>query len=112
MHGSKDFKDSESMHSGQLSHVSSESALLLLQDERGDLLGRAKFVQPNIWDMPFTSGDVCASPPTHPSSSYTRIPAPWDPPDAGRIPERTSTGQLVLEDGDGGNGAIPNPSFQ
>ena len=32
-------------------------------------------------------------------------------PDAGRIPERTSTGQSVTEDCDRGKGAIPNPRF-
>ena len=45
-HDSKDFKDAESMHSGQLLHVPSASALFLDQDERGDLLGRAKITMP------------------------------------------------------------------
>ena len=40
-----------------------------------------------------------------------RIPTPWDHPDTGRVSERTSTGQPVTEDGDGGKSAIPNPKF-
>ena len=44
MHDSKDFKDAESVHSAQLSHVPSDPALRPLQDERGDLLGRAKII--------------------------------------------------------------------
>ena len=81
------------------------------QDDRGGLLGRAKIMPPNIWDTQFTSGDVFASPPVYPSSSYTRIPTPSDNPDTGRIPERTSMGQPVPEDGDGGQGVIPTPRF-
>ena len=34
--------DAESVHSGQLSHVPSDSALFLPQDERGDLLAAPK----------------------------------------------------------------------
>ena len=99
------------MHSGQLSHVPSKSALCFSQDERGDLLGRAKIVPPNIWSTPFTSGNVFTSPLAHPSSSYTRIPTPWNHPDAGRIPEGTRMEQLPPEDGDGGKGEIPKPRF-
>ena len=46
MHDSKDFKDAGSMHSGPLSHVPSESALLLPQADQGGLLSRAKNMQP------------------------------------------------------------------
>ena len=99
------------MHIGQLSHVPSESALIPFQDERGDLLGRAKIMPPNIGKTSFTSGDAFTSPLAHPASSYARIPTPWNHPGAGRIPERTSTGQPVTEDSDGGKGAIPNPRF-
>ena len=53
MHDSKDYKDAESMHRGQLTHVPSDSALFLHQDERGDLLGRAKITRPEIWNTPF-----------------------------------------------------------
>ena len=63
MHDSRDFKDAESMHSGQHSHVPSESALFPPQDDRGGLLGRAKIMPPNIWDAQFASRDVFASPP-------------------------------------------------
>ena len=56
MHDSKDFKDAESMHSGQLSHVPGDSALFPHQDERRDLLVRAKSTPPDIWNTPFTSG--------------------------------------------------------
>ena len=72
---SKDFKDAESMHSGQLSHVPIESALFPLQDDRGGFLG-CEIMPPNIWDTQFTSGDVFASPPAYPSSSFERIPTP------------------------------------
>ena len=65
MHDSKDFKDAESVHSGQLSHVPSESTLLPPQDERRDLLGRAKIMPPNIWNALFTLGNVITSPPAH-----------------------------------------------
>ena len=48
IHVSKDFKDAETMHSGQLSHVPSESVVFLRQDERGDLLGSAKSMPPKF----------------------------------------------------------------
>ena len=76
MHDSKGFKDVESVHSGQFSHVSSDSASFLLQDERGDLLGRAKIMPLNIWNTLFILGNVFPSPPAYPSSSYERIPTP------------------------------------
>ena len=66
---------------------------------------------PNIWSTPFTSGNVFTSPLAHPSSSYTRIPTPWNHPDAGRIPEGTPYGAAPPEDGDGGKGEIPKPRF-
>ena len=56
MHDSKDFKDAESMHSGQLTHVPSDSALFPHQDERGNLLGRAKITPPDFWNTPFAQG--------------------------------------------------------
>ena len=62
-----------------------------------------------LGDTQFSTEDVFASPHVHPSSSYTWIPTPWNNPDTGRVPERTSTGQFAPEDGDGGKGAIPNP---
>ena len=59
VHDSENLKDAESVHSGQLSHVASDSESFLPQNERGDLFGRAKnFMPPNIWNTPFTSGDV------------------------------------------------------
>ena len=99
------------MHTGQLSHVPSDSASFLLQDERGDLLGRSKIMPPKKWNTPFTSGNVFASPPAYPSSSHETIPTPWDNPDRGGTPEGTSTWQPVTEDGDGGKDAIPTPRF-
>ena len=62
MHDSKNSKVAESMHSGQLSHVPSESALFPLQDDRGGLLGRAIVMPPNIWDTLCASGNFFASP--------------------------------------------------
>ena len=103
MHDSENLKDAESVHSGQLSHVASDSESFLPQDEQRDLSGSAKiFKPPNIWNTPFTLETFFTSPLAHPSSSYIRIPSPLNHPDAGRIPEKTSTGQLVTEDGDGG----------
>ena len=58
MHDSKGFMDVESVHSGHFSHVSSDSASFLLQDERGDLLGRAKIMPLITWNTQFTSGNV------------------------------------------------------
>ena len=111
MHDSKDFKDAESMHSGPLSHVPCESALFPHQDDQGGLLGRAKVMPPKIWDTPCTSGNVFASPLVYLSTSFSRIPTPWDDPDAGRIPGRTSTGKLVPGNGSGGKDAMPTPRF-
>ena len=109
MHVSKDLKDAEPVHGGQLSHVPSESASFLHQDERRDLLGRAKIMLANVWNTQCTAGNVFRNPLAYPSSSHERIPTQWDHPDAGRVSERTCTGQLVTEDGDEGKGAIPNP---
>ena len=99
------------MHSGQLSHVSSDSALIPPQDERGDLRGLAKIMPPNTWNTPFSSGNVFTRSPAYRSSSHERMAPPWGHPDAGRISERTYTGQRVTEDGDGGKGATLNPIF-
>ena len=111
MHDSKDFKDAQSVHSGQLSHVPSDSALFPPQIDQGGLLGRAKSMPHNIRDTWDTSGNVFASPPVYPSTSYPRIPTPWNNPDAGRIPLRVSTGQPVTGNGDGEKDAIPIPRF-
>ena len=110
-HHSEDAKDAESMHSGRLSHVPSESALFPHQDERGDLLGRAKIMPPNIWNTPFTLGNVRTSPLAYPSSSHERMRPPGNHPDAGQISERTCTGQPVTDDGDGKKNAVPNQRF-
>ena len=109
MHDSKDFMDAESMYSGQLSHVPNESALFRHQDERGDLLARAKITPPDFWNTSFTSGNVFSSPPVDPSQSHERMSSPWDHPDAGKFSETICTGQPVAEDGDEGKSAIPNP---
>ena len=111
MHDSKGFKVTESEHSGPLFHVPSESALFPHLDDQGGLLSRTRNPQPDIWDTQCASGNVFASPPVNPSTSNPRILTPWDNPDTGRIPERTSTEQPVLKDSDGGEVAIPNPRF-
>ena len=108
-HDSLDSQDAESMHSGQFSHVPRESAIFLPEDERGGLLGHTKIMPPSFWDAQFSTEDVFARLHVHPSSSYTWIPTPWNNPDTGRVPKRTSTVQFALEDGDGGKGSIPNP---
>ena len=80
------------------------------EDERGGLLGHTKIMPPSFWVMrSFQRKTFLQGPHVHPSSSYTWIPTPWNNPDTGRVPERTSTGQFAPEDGDGGKGAIPNP---
>ena len=93
MHHSKGFKDAESVHSGPLSHVPSESALIPPQDDQGGLLGRAKIMPPDIWDTQCASGNFFASPPVNPSTSYPRILTPWEDPDARIIPREPVRGR-------------------
>ena len=62
-------KDAESIRSGILSHVSSESALFSHQGGKGGLLSRAQNMQPDIWDTHGTSVNVFAS---SPRSSSTK----------------------------------------
>ena len=111
MHDSKDFKDAESVHSGQLSHVPSESALFLLQDERGDLLGSAEIMPPKSWNAQCTSGDVFTSPPAcprHPIQGYPHYGTIQIQEEFQREPVRCSLYlKTVMEE----KGAIPNPRF-
>ena len=48
MDDSREFKDAESVSSGQLSHVPSEPALFPLPTDPGGLLSRARNTQPDI----------------------------------------------------------------
>ena len=61
MNDSRDFKVAESVRSGQLSHVFSESALLGPQADQGGLLSRARNLQPDILDTYGTLANVFAS---------------------------------------------------
>ena len=95
------------MHSGLLSHVLSEVALFLplflpSQDDRGGSLGRAK-LHHQIVKIRSEHRETSLQVRFFPSTSYH--------PDEGRIPDRTSTGQPVLGNGDGGKDAIPTPRF-
>ena len=113
MHDSKDFKDADSLHSGQLSHVPSDSALI----SSPRWARRFFLAAPKLCCLIFGTRRLhrrepfFTSPPAYPSSSHERMLPPWDQPDAGRISERTCTKQPVTEDGDGGKSAIPNPRF-
>ena len=72
MNDSRDFKDAESVRSGQLSHVPSEPMLFSLPPGPGGLLSRARNLQPDIWNTHGFSGNVASSP-AHSSSSCSRI---------------------------------------
>ena len=50
MNDSRDFKDAESVRSGQLSHIPSEPMLFPLLTDPGGLLSRARNLQPDIWN--------------------------------------------------------------
>ena len=82
MNNSSDFKDAESVRSGPLSHVPSESALLLPQADQGGLLSRARNLQPDIWDTHGTPQNVCASSLAYSSTPCPRILDPWYDPTA------------------------------
>ena len=49
MDDSREFKDVESVRSGQLSHVPSEPVLFPLPTDPGGLLSRVRNTQPDIW---------------------------------------------------------------
>ena len=59
MNDSRDFKDAESVRSGQLSHVPSEPVLFPLPTDPGGLLSRARNLQPHNWNTPGVSGKRC-----------------------------------------------------
>ena len=103
----KDFKDAESVHSGQLSHV---SRYVLTKMSEKTCLAVPKLCRP-ILGKRRLHRETFLSPPAYPSSSHKRIPTPWDHPDAGRVFERTWRGQLVPKDGHGGKSAVRNPRF-
>ena len=56
-----EFKDAESVRTGQLSHVPSESAFLPLLVDPGELLSGARDPQPEIWNTHGFSGNVLAN---------------------------------------------------
>ena len=65
---SRDFKDAESVRSGQLLHVPSEPALFLLHTVPGGLLSRDRNPQPDIWNTHDILGNVFVN---SPASSLT-----------------------------------------
>ena len=111
MNDSRDFEDAESVRSGPLSHVPSESALLPPQAHSRRVVEPRQKMQPDIWDTHGTSGNVFASSPAYSSTSCTTALNPWDDQIAGRTPMRASTEQLVVGSGDGDKDTIPTPRF-
>ena len=91
MSDSRDFKDAESVRSGQLSHIPSEPMLFPLPTCPGGLLSRARNSQPDIWNTPGHRENVASSPP-YSSSLCSRIFHVWNDSTAERISTQTSTG--------------------
>ena len=104
-------RDAESVHSGTtVTRPPVNQRYFLSKMFEEDCWAAPNIMPPNIWNTPFTLGNVF--------EKFTciffvilRKNTHIMGLDAGRIPERTSTGQPVPEDGDGGKGAIPNPRF-
>ena len=82
MNDSRDFKDAESVPSGQ-SHVPSQPALLPLFRDPGGMLSRSLGMPsrnnglPSIWDTHGTSGNVFANPTASSSAPYPQESNPW-----------------------------------
>ena len=81
MNDSRDFKDAESVRSGQ-SHVASQPAFFTPHPDLGGMLSRSlrmpsrKNGPPSIWDTHGKSGNVFANP-TASSSPYPKESNPW-----------------------------------
>ena len=82
MSDSRDFKDAESVRSGQ-SHVTSQPALLPPYRDPGGMLSRSLGMPsrndgpPSIWDTHGISGNVFANPQASSSSLYPQGINPW-----------------------------------
>ena len=111
MNDVRDFKDAESVRSGQLSHVPSELAIFPLPTDPGGPLSRDRNPQPDIWNTHSFSGNVFANSPAYSSTPYSRMHSSWDVPAAGKIPVQPSTGQPVAESGDRDKDTQPTPRF-
>ena len=79
---SRDFKDAESVRSGQ-SHVTSQPAFLSPFQNPGEMLSRSKGMPsrregpPSIWDTHGMSGNVFANPTASSSAPYPQESNPW-----------------------------------
>ena len=82
MNDSRDFKDAESVRSGQ-SHVTSQPAFFTPHPDLGGMLSRSlgmpsrKNGPPSIWDTHGISGNVFANPTASSSAPYPQESNPW-----------------------------------
>ena len=109
MNDSRDFKDAESVRSGQLSHVPSERALFPLPTDPGGLLSRARNSQPDIWLTHGISGNGFASSPAYYSSPCSRIFNAWNDLTAEMVSTQASTETPVIGISDRDKDPIPTP---
>ena len=93
MNDSRDFKDAESVRSGQ-SHVPSQLALFLSYRYPGRLLSRSN-QPPDIWNSQGISGNVFANPRASSSSPYPGEFNPWISDVTEDTPVLTRTGGPV-----------------
>ena len=91
LNDSRDFKDAESVRSGQ-SHVTSQPVSFSPHPDPGGMLSRSlgmpsrKDGPPSIWDTHGISGNVFANPAVSSSAPYPQEPNPW----ISDVPEHTS----------------------
>ena len=88
MNDSRDFKDAESVRSGQ-SHVPSQPALLPPYRDPGGMLSR-KDKPPDIWDTHVLSGNVFANLSASSSTPYPQESNPW----VSNVSEHTSPHEM------------------
>ena len=95
MNGSKDFKDAESVRSGQ-SHVTSQPVFFPSHPDPGGMPSRPLGMPsrnngpPSIWDTHGKSGNVFAKPTASSSAPYPQESNPW----ISHVSERTSPHEL------------------
>ena len=78
MHDSKDFKDAESVRSGQLSHVPVTQRYFFTKMSEEICWAALKVCHLVFGKSSVHRETFFASPAAYPSSSYARIPTPWD----------------------------------
>ena len=109
MNDSRDFKDAESVRSGQLSHVPCEPALFPLPtDPRRTAEPRQK-IAACYWNTHVKSENVFANSPAYYSAPCSRTLNSWDDPIEGRIPMQESTGTPEAGVSDRDKDTIPTP---